>query len=110
MTRAEHERREESRKEPPKPLYVEYPDYAPRVLDISMSGAMIEDKRPLRPGRLVRMQFTDRVNPPFEVQAIVRRVIPDVGMTVEFVEMNKETTRRLREFLGARAATEEHLG
>lgn len=108
MTRAEHERRIESRREPAKPLFVEYPDYCPRILDISMNGALIEDPRPLRPGRLVRLILTDRANPAFEIQAIVRRIIADVGMTVEFVEMTKETQRRLRSYLGTREDFEEN--
>ena len=97
----EHERREDLRQPPPEPLYVEYPDYSPRIRDIGLGGAFIEDSRPLRPGRLVRLRLTDRKNLTFEVKAMVRRVVPDEGMTVEFVEMSDETRRRLRSLLGA---------
>lgn len=109
MAESEHERREDLRKPSPKPLYVEYPDYAPRVRDISLSGAFIEDSRPLRRGRLVRLRITDRAEAPFEIKAIVRRVIPDEGMTVEFVEMSDETRRRLRALVGPEDRLEDRL-
>lgn len=109
MAAADHERREDRRQPPPTPLYVEYPDYQPRVRDISLSGAFVEDSRPLRPGRLVRIRLTDRTNPPFEIKAMVRRVIPDQGMTVEFVEMSAETRRRLRTLIAVVEKAEEKL-
>ena len=100
MAPSDHERREDLRKPPPKPLFVEYPDYTPRVRDLSVNGAFIEDSRPLRPGRIIRIHITDRESPPLEMKAMVRRVIPDQGMTVEFVEMSNETRRRLRDLVG----------
>ena len=109
MTPSDHERREDLRKPPTKALWVEYPDYTPRVRDLSLSGAFIEDSRPLRPGRIIRLHITDRETPPLEIKAMVRRVIPDQGMTVEFVEMRKETRRRLRELVGDDTRGEDRL-
>lgn len=106
---AEHERREDLRKPPAKPLWVEYPEYTPRVRDLSLSGAFIEDSRPLRPGRIIRLHITDREGPPLEMKAMVRRVVPDEGMTVEFVEMSDETRRRLRGLVGDTARPEDRL-
>lgn len=109
MSPSEHERREDLRKPPSKPLWVEYPDYTPRVRDLSLSGAFIEDSRPLRPGRIIRIQITDRVAPPLEMKAMVRRVVPEQGMTVEFVEMTDDTRRRLREIVGDDTRAEDRL-
>lgn len=109
MSQGEHERREDIRKPPPVELYVDYPDYQPRVRDLSLNGAFILDPRPLRPGRVVRLLITDRKNPPLEMQAMVRRVVPDEGMTVEFVGMSDETRRRLRTLVDVEAKTEEKL-
>ena len=109
MAPSDHERREDLRKPPTKELWVEYPDYAPRVRDLSLSGAFIEDSRPLRRGRIIRLHITDRQAPPLEIKAIVRRVVEDEGMTVEFVEMSNETRRRLRELVGETARTEDRL-
>lgn len=109
MTPSDHERREDLRKPPARPLWVEYPDYTPRVRDLSLSGAFIEDSRPLRPGRIIRIHITDRAAPPLEMKAMVRRVVPEQGMTVEFVEMSDETRRRLRELVGGETRPEERL-
>jgi hypothetical protein len=79
------------------------------VRDLSLSGAFIEDARPLRPGRIIRLRITDRQAPPLEMKAMVRRVVPDQGMTVEFVEMSDETRRRLREIVGEETREEERL-
>lgn len=109
MAHRAHERREEARREPPSPLRVEYPDIHPRVKDLSLNGAFIEDPRPLRPGRLVRLRLTDGANTHFEVRAMVRRVLPEKGMTVEFIEMSPDTQRRLRAFLGLTDARDQRL-
>jgi hypothetical protein len=109
MPQSEHDRREDTRKPAPVELYVEYPDYQPRIRDLSPNGAFIEDARPLKPGRVVRILITDRKNPPLEMQAMVRRVIPDQGMTVEFVGMSDETRRRLRALVDVEIKTEEKL-
>ena len=109
MTPSDHERREDLRKPPRKELWVEYPDYVPRVRDLSLSGAFIEDPRPLRPGRIIRLHITDRKAPPMEIKAMVRRVVPEQGMTVEFVEMSDEVRRRLRELVGETARKEDRL-
>ncbi len=109
MSEADHERREDSRQPPQRPLFVEYPDYQPRVRDLSLSGAFILDSRPLRPGRLVRLLLTDHDNPPLEIKAMVRRVVPDEGMTVEFLEMSDDTRRRLRRLVAAETQEEDRL-
>jgi len=109
MPPSDHERREDLRKPPRKALWVVYPDYAPRVRDLSLSGAFIEDSRPLRPGRIIRIHITDREAAPLEMKAMVRRVIADQGMTVEFVEMSDQTRRRLRELVGEDTRPEDRL-
>ena len=109
MAKAEHERREDLRKPPPRPLLVEYPELTPRIRDISPSGALIEEQRPLRPGRVFKLRILDPAGSPFEIKAMVRRNIPDVGMTVEFLEMDEETRRRLRRLLSVTEKTEVSL-
>ncbi|MFQ5662387.1 MAG: PilZ domain-containing protein [Terriglobia bacterium] len=75
---------------------VDYPEMQPRVRDISISGAYIDDPRPLSRGRMLRMRIwlSDEVS--ITVGAMVRRVDEGAGMGVEFVEISDADRTRLR--------------
>ena len=108
MPELEHERRGQPRIKPKKTTFVEYPDYRPRIRDISLSGAFIVDYRPIARGRVFRLHIVTSKEPPIKAKAMVRRVEPEVGMGVEFIEMSIGDRGRLRDFIGVTAKI-EHL-
>ncbi len=99
-------RRSQPRVKPAKAVGVEYPDYHPRVRDLSLDGAFIEDHRPVARGRLVLVRLLSEGQQPIVAKAIVRYVEPQVGMGVEFIEMNADDRNRLRQFVGVSAESE----
>lgn len=103
MPELEHERRGQPRIKPKKPIFVEYPDYRPRIRDISLSGAFIEDPRPVTRGRVLELHIITGEEPPIRAKAMVRRVEPQVGMGMEFIEMSVGDRGRLRDFIGVTA-------
>lgn len=106
MVTLDHERRGQRRTAPKKDIYVEYPDFRSRVRNLSLGGAFIEDPRPLPRGRVVQVLLPVNGPPPIAAKAMVRRVEPEVGMGLEFIEMSPEDRNRLREFVGATAKIE----
>jgi len=106
MPELEHERRGQPRITPKKPLFVAYPDYRPRIRDISLSGAFIEDSRPVPRGRVLTLHILTSEEPPIKAKAMVRRVEPEAGMGVEFIEMSTADRARLRDFIGVTAKIE----
>ncbi|MFQ5723377.1 MAG: PilZ domain-containing protein [Terriglobia bacterium] len=102
----DHERRTHPRIQPERGIYVEYPDLRPRVRDISLTGAFIEDNRPLSRGRMLNMTFWLDEQTPVTARAMVRRAEEGVGMGVEFLSMSNEDRNRLRQFVGISAQVE----
>lgn len=102
----DHERRGQTRIHPEKPVFADYPELRPRVRDISLAGAYIEDPRPLARGRMLqlRLQLDERTT--IAARAMVRRSDPGVGMGVEFLVMSDEDTRRLHGFVGVTSQVE----
>ncbi|MBI2956269.1 MAG: PilZ domain-containing protein [Acidobacteria bacterium] len=100
----EDERRSAPRIQPPRAIFVDYPDLRPRIRDISVAGASIEEVRPLPRGRMINLQLVLDEEKPIAVQAIVRRSQGDT-MSVEFLVMNSADRELLRRFIDkARAA------
>ncbi len=106
MSPLDHERRAQPRIVPSKEVRVDYPDIRPRVRNISLSGAFIEDPRPIPRGRVLQLALHTGDKAPIAVKAMVRRIEPDVGMGVEFIEMSSDDRKRLREFVGITAKIE----
>lgn len=102
----DHERRTQVRIHPERPIYADYPDLRPRVRDISLSGAYIEDHRPLPRGRMlhVRLWLDERTS--ITARAMIRRSDEGVGMGVEFLTMSDDDRNRLRQFVGVDAGVE----
>lgn len=102
----DHERRAQPRIQPDRRVYVDYPDLRPRVRDISMSGAFVEDHRPLPPGRMLNMTLWLDEQTPVTARAMIRRAEEGVGMGVEFLSMSDADLNRLRRFVGTTAQVE----
>lgn len=97
----EHERRALPRAHPEQPVYVDYPDMRPRVRDISLSGAYIEDPRPLPRGRMLNVRLWLDEHTSITARAMIRRTDDGAGMGVEFLTMSDEDRNRLRRYVGA---------
>ncbi|MFQ5662710.1 MAG: PilZ domain-containing protein [Terriglobia bacterium] len=86
---------------------IEFFELQPRLRDLSMSGAYIEDPRPLRPGRMVRMRIWLGDDASITVRGMIRRVDEGAGMAMEFVEISEADRTRLRNFLRTVAQREQ---
>jgi len=85
---------------PPASLQAEYPGMRSAVRDLSLAGAFIEDERPLPIGRIFRLRLASpTLNAEMDVDAVVRRVEPHIGMAVEFVALSKEAKKTLEELV-----------
>lgn len=96
------ERRVHRRIKPERMLVVEYPDYLGRVVDLSPSGAFIEDERYVSPGETLPFRIWLTATESVEMTGVVRRVEEGNGIAVEFVGLKAEEYTRLCEFLDAR--------
>lgn len=97
---SEAERRIWTRVKPPVPMAVAYPGLHAEIRDLSTTGAFIADERPLPVGRTFDLRLqTGRNEPSIEVQAVVRRVEPQVGMAVEFTCLSEEAAARIRQMV-----------
>jgi hypothetical protein len=99
-----HERRVEPRVALQSPVYVDYSNRCYPVHDISLSGAFIDDPRPLPPGTWLELKLWLSQCEPFVVTAIVRRVEEGSGMGVELL-LNETDYNRLHEYLHATTLT-----
>lgn len=86
---------------PPGSLQAEYPGMRSAVRDLSLAGAFIEDERPLPVGRIFKLRLS---SPTFgtemELDAVVRRVEPHMGMAVEFVALSRDAKKTLEDLVG----------
>ncbi len=95
----ESERRVRNRVRPVAVTPVEFPEVRSQIRDVSPTGAFIADERPFPVGRKLNMRFRlDGRGPVLEVQAVVRRVDPQIGMAVEFTELSEEAAAILTEY------------
>ena len=95
----DYERRTQPRIQPREPLSVEYPTLRARVRDISLSGAFIEDPRPLPRGRVYQVCIWLDTHTSVTIKAMVRHCEQGKGMGVEFLEMSQDDANRLRRFV-----------
>lgn len=91
---------------PKQEMRVEYPTIAPRVRNLSLTGAFIEDKRPLSKGRVLPVKLWVQPNEAITVNAMVRRVEDGEGMGVEFLGMSDADHTRLRRSVGEVPSTD----
>jgi hypothetical protein len=102
----DHERRAQPRSRLERPVYVDYPELRPRVRDISLAGAYIEDHRPLPRGRMLQLRIWLDDKTSIAAKAMIRRSDEGAGMGVEFLSMSDDDMNRLRHFVGATAQVE----
>jgi hypothetical protein len=102
----DHERRAQPRSRLERPAYVEYPELRPRVRDISLAGAYIEDHRPLPRGRMLQLRIWLDDKTSITAKAMIRRSDEGAGMGVEFLSMSDDDRTRLRHFVGTSAQVE----
>lgn len=100
------ERRYSPRVKPKEPLLVDYPAYRASVRDINLSGAFIEDLRPIPPGHVIRLRIQLSANESITANVMVRRVEEGRGMGVEFLAMNDADRNRLRKIVGGETVFE----
>jgi len=102
----DHERRAQPRLRPERPIYVDYPEWRPRVRDISLAGAYIDDHRPLPRGRMLELHIWLDDKTSITAKAMIRRSDEGQGMGVEFLSMSDDDRNRLRQVVGATAQVE----
>jgi hypothetical protein len=81
-------------------LQVELPDFQPRLRDLSLAGAYIEDPRPISPGHVVTLRISSAERVLINAKAMVRRADEGKGMAVEFLEIGAAGRKELRTLLG----------
>ncbi|MFQ5778843.1 MAG: PilZ domain-containing protein [Terriglobia bacterium] len=96
------EHRIEPRITPRQSVPVDYPGFKPHLRDVSLSGAFIEDPRPLSVGRPVEVRLWLAYGEAVSIKAMVRRVEEGRGMGVEFLGMSEADWKRLRMFCRSR--------
>ncbi|MGH9862916.1 MAG: PilZ domain-containing protein [Candidatus Acidiferrales bacterium] len=80
--------------------YVIYTEGSGGIRDISLGGVFIEDSAPLSEGTV--FSFDLRLgNTDVPVRGVVRRMVPGVGMGVQFQNLPPATQTRLERFLAS---------
>lgn len=70
-----------------------------RTTDISLGGMLIEMPNPLWVGAEFQARVLLAAGPPLEVGCVVRQVVPNVGMGVEFLDLKPSDHTRLRQLI-----------
>jgi len=70
-----------------------------RTQDISLGGMLIEMENPLWQGAEFQARLLFGGQPPLGVECVVRQVIPNVGMGVEFLDLKPPDHTRLRKLI-----------
>jgi hypothetical protein len=80
-------------------ITVQYLSPVPRVRDLSTSGFFILDSRLFQRGETIEFRLTLGSAKPFVVTGMVRRIEPGVGMAIEFIHIDADARRRVKEFI-----------
>ncbi|MBI2956139.1 MAG: PilZ domain-containing protein [Acidobacteria bacterium] len=72
-----------------------------RAGDLSLGGMLIETSNPPRPGAEFSARLTLGQEEPLDTVCVVRRVIPGVGVGVEFTDLRPADLIRLRKIIDA---------
>lgn len=67
--------------------------------DLSLNGAFIAAKGDHEAGETFELKVWLGVNEMVEVEAVIRRIVEDRGIGVEFLNLDDETRGRLERFL-----------
>jgi PilZ domain-containing protein len=78
---------------------VEYVIPLPHLRDLSISGFYIEDQRPFQLGQSLDLRIHLGEGKPIEATGMVRRVEPGQGMAIEFIHLNHDDRRRIKEYI-----------
>ena len=70
-----------------------------RIADISLGGMLVEMANPLWLGAEFLARLALDNGPPVEVTCVVRRIVPSVGMRVEFTDLKPADHTRLRQLI-----------
>ncbi len=70
-----------------------------RTGDISLGGMLVEMQNPLWVGATFRASLSSTDGAPLAVDCVVRRVLPSLGMGVEFTDLRGSDQQRLRALL-----------
>lgn len=84
-----------------KTITVEYLAPIPRVRDLSSSGLYLLDSHPLQLGESVELRLAFGSGEPVVVRGMVRRVDPGQGMAIEFIRIDADARRRVKEFIAS---------
>jgi len=83
---------------PASPLVAEYSGLYSVVRNLSESGAFLEDHQPVLVGREIELHMRGQgLRGQITAKAIVRRVVPNTGMGVEFLALDSEAIHQIRE-------------
>ena len=72
-----------------------------RTQDISLEGMLLETEAPFEPGEEFKARVRLKGEPPLEAECVVKRLVPGIGMGVEFLEMTTGDRVRLRKLVEA---------
>jgi hypothetical protein len=70
-----------------------------RTQDISLEGMLLETDEPLEPGAEFKARVRLERGPALEAECVVKRLVPGIGMGVEFLEMTAGDRVRLRKLV-----------
>lgn len=84
-----------------KTITVEFLAPIPRVRDLSSSGLFLLDPHPLQLGHTVELRLAFGSGEPVVVSGMVRRVDPGKGMAIEFIHIDADARRRVKEFIAS---------
>ena len=95
---AENEKRAWIRFKPKSGSHIVYPEGFGEVRDLSLNGMFVLDRDPLPEG--TKISFALRLGTDdIRLQGIVTRSEPGRGMVIQFTELTRESTRRLRLYM-----------
>jgi hypothetical protein len=80
-------------------LEIQYLAPIPHIRDLSLSGFYIIDPRLFQRGQTVEFRISLGDAKPIVATGMVRRVEPGKGMAVEFIRIDADARRRIKEFI-----------
>ena len=80
-------------------LEFQYLSPLPHIRDISSSGLYILDPRPFSLGQTIEFRISLGDAKPFVATGMVRRVEPGKGMAIEFIHIDADARRRIKDYI-----------
>jgi hypothetical protein len=94
----ENEKRGSIRFKPKSGSHIVYPEGSGGIRDLSLSGMYVVDPDPLPEGSGVSFALRLGIND-IQLHGIVTRSEPGKGMVIQFTDLSRESTRRLRIYI-----------